>query len=539
MILRVIVTMRGFIKNITLSVGILFLLTPTRVFSQMSTSNSSFFAPHLTTSFIDSVIYEVLDYGKNFLGKPYRYRPEKGVMFDCSGFLQHIFESHSIEIPRTSSSIGAYVEKVNIEEVEEGDFLFFKGRNTSVNMVGHIAVVVGCDSVGLKMMHSCRRGIVIDDFPRSYYDQRFLYAGRLPIKNEVTYSNPPDTTLTRTQIRKLIEEDDTVTPPKKSINIIGVGDIMLGTNFPSDSYLPPNDGRDLLEPVDSILKDADVTFGNLEGVILTGEGDVKKCGDPKNCYAFKSPDHYLTYLKSSGFDVLSVSNNHVGDFGDTGRKNTVKRLQEEEIAFAGLLDYPYATFEKEGMKYGFVAFSPNTGTVRINEYERAKEIVMHLDSIVDIVIVSFHGGAEGSSHSHITKKTEIFLGENRGNPHEFSRLVIDAGADIVFGHGPHVTRAIDLYNDRFIAYSLGNFATYGRFNLRGINGIAPIIKVTTNDEGVFEKAQIISVKQVGEGGPQIDDTNRVINEIIQLNAIDLPECELDISEDGVVVKITK
>ena len=531
--------MRGFFKNIILSVGLLLLLTSSKVFSQMSTSSSSFFTPQISTGFIDSVIYEVIDYGKNFLGKPYRYRPEKGVMFDCSGFLQHIFENHSIEIPRTSSSIGEYVEKVNIDEIEEGDFLFFKGRNTSVNSVGHIAMVVGCDSVGLKMMHSCRRGIVIDDFPRSYYDQRFLYAGRLPNKYEAAYSTPPDTTFTRTQIRELIEEDDTVTPPKKFINIIGVGDIMLGTNFPSDKYLPPNDGKDLLQPVDSILNDADVTFGNLEGVILTGEGDVKKCGDPENCYAFKSPDHYLSYLKSAGFDVLSVSNNHVGDFGDAGRKNTVKRLEEEEIAFAGLLDYPFTTFEKDGMKYGFVAFSPNTGTVRINEYERAKEIVHHLDTIADIVIVSFHGGAEGSSHSHITKETEIFLGENRGNPYEFARLVIDAGADVVFGHGPHVTRAIDLYNDRFIAYSLGNFATYGRFNLRGINGIAPIIKVTTNDEGVFEKAQIISVKQVGEGGPQIDESNTVIKEIIKLTTTDLPESELLISEDGLVIKKSK
>ena len=524
------------VKKSILFIGISFLLASPKAFSQMNTASSSFFSSHITPNFIDSVIYEVIDYGKNFLGKPYRYRPQSGVMFDCSGFLQHIFNSHSIEIPRTSRSIGQFVNKVDIDEVQEGDFLFFQGRNTSVNTVGHIAVVIGCDSVGLKMMHSCRRGIVIDEFPRSYYEQRFLFAGRLPIKNEVSFQAPPDTTLSRAQIRELIVEDDTVTPVKRSVNIIGVGDIMLGTNFPSDSYLPPNDGKDLLKPVDSILNDADITFGNLEGVILTGDGNVKKCGDPKNCYAFKSPDHYLSYLKSAGFDVLSVANNHVGDFGDTGRKNTVKRLEEEEIAFAGLLDYPYTTFEKGGLTYGFVAFSPNTGTVRINEYDRAKEIVSHLDTIVDIVIVSFHGGAEGSSHSHINKKREIFLGENRGNPHEFARLVIDAGADIVFGHGPHVTRAIDLYKDRFISYSLGNFATYGRFNLRGINGIAPIIKVTTDDKGVFEKAQIISVKQVGEGGPQIDESNEVIKEIIKLTTTDLPECELLISEDGTVVK---
>lgn len=73
---------------------------------------------------------------------------------------------------------------------------------------------------------------------------------------------------------------------------------------------------------------------------------MKKCGDPKNCYAFKSPDHYLTYLKDAGFDVLSISNNHVGDFGDVGSITTVKRLSEEELVFAGLLDYPFTTFKK-------------------------------------------------------------------------------------------------------------------------------------------------------------------------------------------------
>lgn len=65
------------------------------------------------------------------------------------------------------------------------------------------------------------------------------------------------------------------------------------------------------------------------------------------------------------------------------------------------------------MTYGFAAFSPNNGTVRINDYERAKEIVQHLDTISDIVIISFHGGAECSGYSHITKVTEMFLGENR------------------------------------------------------------------------------------------------------------------------------
>lgn len=323
-------------------------------------------------------------------------------------------------------------------------------------------------------------------------------------------------------------------PERDTVSIIGVGDIMLGTNFPSESYLPPNDGKDLLDPVKAILLDATVTFGNLEGVLLTGKGEVKKCQDPAVCYAFKSPDHYVDYIKDAGFDVLSVANNHVGDFGDTGRKNTVRLLDSVGIAFAGLEKYPYSTFERDGVRFGFCAFAPNSGTQKINDYVNARNIVRHLDSICDVVIVSFHGGAEGAKFKRITRKKEIFLNEDRGNPYEFSRVVIDAGADIVFGHGPHLTRAIDLYNDRFIAYSLGNFATYGRFNLKGLLGVAPIIKVFTDKEGKFLEAKIFAIKQEGEGGPVPDETGMAIMEIRQLTDLDVPESGLIISEDGTV-----
>lgn len=322
--------------------------------------------------------------------------------------------------------------------------------------------------------------------------------------------------------------------PSDTVTIIGVGDIMLGTNYPAESYLPPNDGRFLLDPVKDILLDATVTFGNLEGVLLTGKGDVKKCQNPAVCYAFKSPDHYINYIKDAGFDVLSIANNHVGDFGDIGRTNTTRVLDSAKIAYAGLEKYPYSTFERDGIRFGFCAFAPNNGTQKINDYQNAKKIVQHLDSICDIVIVSFHGGAEGSKYSHITRAKELFLGEDRGNPYEFSRLVIDAGADIVFGHGPHLTRAIDVYKDRFIAYSLGNFATYGRFNLKGSMGVAPIVKVFTDKKGTFLEAKITAIKQVGEGGPILDDTGKAIQEIKQLTLQDIPEAPIIISDDGLV-----
>ena len=318
----------------------------------------------------------------------------------------------------------------------------------------------------------------------------------------------------------------------KTVTVIGVGDMMLGTNFPNASYLPPNQGKNVLSGVDSILRQADVTFGNLEGVILSGAGKVKNCRDPKYCYAFKMPDSYVDHFVHAGFDVLSLANNHSNDFGTPGIRNTQRILKESGIAYAGLTECPTTSFEKEGITYGFMAFSPNRGTVRINNYAFAREQIAKLDSTCDIVIVSFHGGAEGAANTHLTKKTEIYLGENRGNPYEFARMAIDAGADVIFGHGPHVTRAMDLYKGRFIAYSLGNFATYARFNLSGPNGLCPIVELKLAKDGRFESGKIHSCKQQGEGGPRIDPDNEVLREIISLNQTDLPESNLKIGADG-------
>ncbi|MDH5476398.1 MAG: CapA family protein [Cyclobacteriaceae bacterium] len=324
---------------------------------------------------------------------------------------------------------------------------------------------------------------------------------------------------------------------KDTIHIIGVGDIMMGTNFPNESYLPPNNGNYLFKDVEDILKNADVTFGNLEGVILNEGGTQKYCKNPKLCYLFRTPEQYMENLVNAGFDVMSTANNHAGDFGEEGRQSSMKLLDSVGIYHAGLLSQPYVTFKIDGMKYGFAAFSPNTGTSSIHNTSRAIEIIQHLDTISDIVIASFHGGAEGSKYQHVTRKTETFYGENRGNVYTFSHTLIDAGADVIFGHGPHVTRAIEIYKKRFIAYSLGNFCTYARFNLSGDNGLAPIVNVATNSSGEFLKASITPIVQYRPGGPKIDSQKRVIQRLIELTKKDFPEVPIKIDPSGIITYI--
>lgn len=326
---------------------------------------------------------------------------------------------------------------------------------------------------------------------------------------------------------------------KDTVTTIGVGDIMLGTNFPDSSYLPPDSGRQVLAGVRHILQDADLTFGNLEGVLLNSGGTQKHCNNPDVCYLFRMPEYLSGHLKDAGFDLMSTANNHAGDFGDEGRLNTMRTLDSLGIKHAGLLQQPFVLFVHGGVRWGMAAFSPNVGTQSINELEAAQQIVSQLDTLADIVIVSFHGGAEGNKYQHVTRETEEFYGENRGNVYNFSHLMVDAGADIVFGHGPHVTRAVEVYYDRFIAYSLGNFATYARFNLRNENGLAPIVKVYTGPQGQFFKAEVIPVIQIGEGIPIVDEEKRVIKILQNLTSEDFPEVPLQITDEGTIFQLPK
>jgi len=322
-------------------------------------------------------------------------------------------------------------------------------------------------------------------------------------------------------------------PLPPSFTIVGVGDMMLGTNYPEEKYLPPQDGKLLLADVLDTLLNADVTFGNLEGTLFDEGGKPKTCRDSTICYVFRTPAKYVDRFTEAGFDVLSIANNHSGDFGAEGRIQTKKVLQEAGIAYAGLAGTDETViFERNGLKFGLAAFAPNSGTCDIRNIARAKTIVNQLDTLVDVVIVSFHGGAEGPTNQHVTKEIETFHGENRGNVYAFAHAVIDAGADIVFGHGPHVTRAVELYKDRFIAYSLGNFCTYGRFNLIGLPGVAPMIKVEVNRTGAFLSGSIIPIYQQKVHGPKIDPQKRAIKLIQSLTREDFPETPLVIGADG-------
>jgi poly-gamma-glutamate capsule biosynthesis protein CapA/YwtB (metallophosphatase superfamily) len=327
------------------------------------------------------------------------------------------------------------------------------------------------------------------------------------------------------------------TKTNDTLIIAGVGDIMLGTIIPSRAYLPPSeDCSGELKPTEDYFRSADVAFCNLEGVFTDTPAGRKSCKNPDNCWTFGMPAKFVNCLVNAGFDLINVANNHTKDFGETGKQSTAKTLGDAGLQYAGWLTQPTAIYEKDGIKYGFCGFSPESGNCDLRKYEEAKRIVKGLDSICDIVIVSFHSGAEGAAHQHVPKADEMFMGYNRGNVYKFAHDVIDAGADVVFGHGPHVTRAVEVYKDRFIAYSMGNFCTYSRISVAGVCGLAPIMRVYTDHKGKFYKAQIISVGQIMRQPPQVDPEKRVLKIIQNLTQTDFPDVKIRIDDNGWVTQ---
>ncbi|MEP5611688.1 MAG: CapA family protein [Cyclobacteriaceae bacterium] len=317
-----------------------------------------------------------------------------------------------------------------------------------------------------------------------------------------------------------------------TISLAAVGDIMMGTNFPNQSYLPKDSGRYLWNGVRQILQQADITFGNLEGTILNEGGHQKECNNPKLCYLFRSPEYLTGNFKENGFDLMSLANNHANDFGEEGRLNTQRVMDSLGIAHAGSIDQPYVIKKIGHVKVGFCAFAPNRGTMSIHQTEKIKEIILHLDSMSDIVVASFHAGAEGSKNRRVTRKREFYYGEDRGNVYELAHQMIDVGADVVIGHGPHVVRAMEVYNGKFIAYSLGNFLTYGRFNLRGYAGEAPILELKINSNGDFLKGQIHAFRQSYSLGPRNDLKLSAIKTIQRLSLDDFPNNQISIDDLG-------
>ncbi len=137
-------------------------------------SNRTFYKEEM----IDSLIL----FGKQYLGLAYRYGGTTPAGFDCSGYVSYLFGHFGYRLPTSSSAMATVGEEVDYKDARKGDLILFKGRSTSSSRVGHVALIIGKDSLGVQMMHSCRRGVKIDRYPQmEYYRARFVGVRRVKL----------------------------------------------------------------------------------------------------------------------------------------------------------------------------------------------------------------------------------------------------------------------------------------------------------------------------------------------------------------------
>jgi hypothetical protein len=303
----------------------------------------------------------------------------------------------------------------------------------------------------------------------------------------------------------------TSAPTGDPVTLEWVGDMVLGSSF----GMPPDNGRRSFAAVVHTLEDADLTFGNLEETMSTTSGS--KCGaGSSNCYAFQAPPAYAGLLRSAGFDIVNMANNHAYDFGSVGRAQTVAALTRVKVASTGAPGQ-ITLLESHGTRVAFLGFAPYPWASRLDRIPQAVALVHKATAMADLVVVAIHAGAEGSSATHVPKGTEYFLGENRGDSRAFAHAVVRAGADLVVGSGPHVLRGIEQYHGRLIAYSLGNFAGYNNFALGGTLSLSGILRVTLIPNSTWGSARLIPVALHGAGLPALDASNASVRLVARLS----------------------
>lgn len=334
---------------------------------------------------------------------------------------------------------------------------------------------------------------------------------------------------------------DTVAPEvdrePATLTFAFVGDIMMGTTFPdsvSGTHLPAEGGARLFDDAAPVLQRVDIAAGNLEGSFLDGPGERRKMTNPNTYFIFRMPPSYVGNLTRAGFDFVGLANNHINDFGASGRRSTMATLDSVGLPYAGLKGRcEIAVIERKGLKVAMTQFGHGGNNLDVNDLGELRRVVKAMRDTADIVVVAFHGGAEGSAHQHVPHAPETYVGERRGNVEEFARAAVDAGADIVYGHGPHVPRAAELYKGHIIFYSLGNFCTPYRMGINGVTGYAPIAEVTVDaSDGRFVGGKIHSFIQQRGRGPRADSTNQAARLMRRLSAEDFPASPLRIADDG-------
>lgn len=293
---------------------------------------------------------------------------------------------------------------------------------------------------------------------------------------------------------------------KATLTIGWVGDITPGSMYGN----PPDHARPLFAHLLPELRRPDLMLGNLEGTL--SKGGTSKCSgrDPKICYAFQAPPENAAALASAGFDFMNLANNHTRDFLDTGMAQTLAALRKNQVRWIGISDEPASLANVRGVRVALIGFSAYSWSPRMTNIPDAARRVREAAGEADVVVTVMHAGAEGADKTHTPAGAEMSFGEDRGRTRDFAHAVVDAGADVVLGSGPHVIRGIERYRGKLIAYSVGNFAGWHNFSSTGINGLAALLTIRLDGTGAIRGGRWLSLVIHAPGVPRVDPSQEAV-----------------------------
>lgn len=280
--------------------------------------------------------------------------------------------------------------------------------------------------------------------------------------------------------------------------LIAVGDIMLSRGVAGEIK---KNGGDPLHPflkIKEYLRSGDIVFGNLENPVTPGREIMM----PE--MALRADPGSETALREAGFTILSLANNHLADFGPQGLLDTLGYLDNAGIGHTGAGETEDEAFAAEfidmkGLRLAFLAFSDPAiirdaylagaghPGVAFLDREKMTAAVQGAREKADFVVVSIHAGTE--------YEPEPDQAQTR-----FARLAVDAGADLVLGHHPHVVQKVEKYKGKYIFYSLGNFVFDQKWSRATRIGLTAKIFITAR--GV-EKFELLPVFINDQDQPQV------------------------------------
>jgi hypothetical protein len=309
--------------------------------------------------------------------------------------------------------------------------------------------------------------------------------------------------------------------PLGTFTFVGGGDIALtGSAGPS-----------VFAGIRSYLHDGDLVVGNLEGTLTNGGSPKCTSGAANGCFTFRGSPAWAGTLRNAGFNVLNVANNHALDFGADGQRDTLTALEGAGLLEQGLPGQ-VLTVSLRNIRIALVGCAPYPWAQSLLDVAGTARLVRNAARRADVVIVYMHAGAEGSDAEHVTSADETYLGEPRGNSRAFAHAMIRAGADLVFGSGPHVVRGVEWYRKRLIAYSLGNLAGTHTLSTAGVLGTSALVRATFDARGRVRAASIVPLRLAGGGTPLFDPTRAAVTRVRELSSADFGAAGIRITGTG-------